>query len=183
MAEPENWDYRLTKSDRSKPILYSYLRYTFARLEEEDKVQTTPDGLFAAFNTGLVTINQKEIYAFFRPNPKPDRQPWKLIGFRQGTDRDFLSAFGGSLPALADYFEDPTVLLYDRRLELHVNIDHVLERIDRFPESLAIITTRPLSSSRAQKCSAERRGYTATTRLQFLSTTGVLCSCCFRFAC
>ncbi len=37
---------------------------------------------------------------------------------------------------MANYFNDPSVLLYDRRCELFINIDHVMEHIGRFPKHL-----------------------------------------------
>ena len=136
MAEPEVWSYRLTPSPYDKPILHSYLRYTFSRLEDEEKVKVAQSGRRAAFNTGLVTRNQEEIFAYFVPNPVPAHQPWRLKAFVQATDREFLENFGAALPELANYFTDPSVLLYDRRLQLHINIDHILEHMERFPESV-----------------------------------------------
>src|SRR5271170_5190042 len=78
MAEPEDWDYKNTHSDYPKPILFNYLTYTYARLVEEDKIATTPDGRLATFNTGLVTINQEPIFALFDQNRNPGQQPWHL---------------------------------------------------------------------------------------------------------
>lgn len=135
IAEDEAWDHSHEPSG-GKPILDSYLRYTFVRIQEEDKVSVSINGAYSAFNTGLVTPMQEEIFALFSANPVPDRQPWQLIGFRKKSDRTLLENFGHSLPDLANYFDDPSVLLYDRRLQLHINIDHVIEHIERFPEPL-----------------------------------------------
>jgi Domain of unknown function (DUF3825) len=38
MAEPESWDYQSAPQERSKPILHNYLRYTYARLAEEERL-------------------------------------------------------------------------------------------------------------------------------------------------
>ena len=94
------------------------------------------DGQAAAFNTGLVTPNQEEIYALFRPNTRIGRQAWRLLGFKKASDWDLIDKFGSSPPPLANYFDDPSVLLYDRRCELYINIDHVMEQIARFPKHL-----------------------------------------------
>ena len=40
------------------------------------------------------------------------------------------------MPPLAEFFEDPAELIFDRRIDLHINIDHVLARLDRFPPEL-----------------------------------------------
>ena len=61
---------------------------------------------------------------------------WKFAGFKKSSDRSFVDSFGSSTPPLADYFDDPSVLLYDRRCKLTVNYDHVMENIDRFPKHL-----------------------------------------------
>lgn len=135
LAEVEPWDHGHEPTG-GEPILDSYLRYTFVRLEEEGKVCVSADGAYAAFNTGLVTRMQEEIFALFIRNPEPDQQAWQLLSFRKRSDRLLLSNFGGNLPDLANYFDEPSVLLYDRRLQLHINIDHVIEHIERFPEPL-----------------------------------------------
>jgi cold shock CspA family protein len=135
IAEPEPWD-NSHEPTGGKPILDSYLRYTYVRLVEEGKVSTSTDGAYAAFNTGLVTPMQEEIFALFVRNPSPDKQPWQLLGFRKRSDRLILTHFGHALPDLANYFDDPSVLLYDRRVQLHINIDHVIEHLERFPEPL-----------------------------------------------
>lgn len=137
LAEPEPWDFKRATAPEPLPILRSYIRHTFRRLEEmQGGVGVSPDKQRAAFNTGLVTPNQEEIYAFFRLNARVDRQAWRFSGFRKGSDWDFIEKFGGSPPPLANYFDDPSVLLYDRRSELYINIDHVMEQIERFPKHL-----------------------------------------------
>lgn len=136
LAEEEPWDYKHAKASESLPVLRSYLRYTFMRLTEmESGIGVSREGSHATFNTGLVTPNQEEIYCLCRKNPVPGRHPWKLVGFKKSSERDMIDHFGSARPPLAHYFDDPSVLLYDRRLELYVAIDHVMENIDRFPEA------------------------------------------------
>ena len=137
MAEKEDWFYRQTQSHYNYPILRSYLNFTFRRLQEMDNgIAYSPDEMYASFNTGLVTPNQEEIYAAFSKQDVSDRQPWRLAAFVRKSDRKFLDRFGANQPPLAEYFEDASDLIFDKRYELHISIDHVLERIERFPEHL-----------------------------------------------
>ena len=102
----------------------------------ENGVSVTNDKLHAAINTGLVTPNQEELYGVFFKNAVDNRQPWKLHAFLKASDREFLKNFGAKPPPLAEYFQDPKDLLFDRRCQLDVSIDHVLQHIERFPENL-----------------------------------------------
>jgi len=165
ISEDEPWEYKHTTAPEPLPILRSYVRHTFRRLEEmEGGIGYSKDEKFAAFNTGLVTPNQEDIFALFGANPRPNRQPWRLMGFQKASDRQFLNQFGASLPPLANYFEDPSVLLYDRRCELFVSIDHVMENIDRFPKHLqanAYVARQLLISAEATTKKRVYRNYKA----------------------
>jgi len=124
------------------PILWNYLVYTFARLEYEhglssDKIITGASGArsYACFNTGLVTPLKEEIFAAFEKNPRSDEDgtPWRLWGFRPASDHQVLAMFD-QLPKLANYFDDPADLLYDRRRELYLDVEHIIkDNLDRFP--------------------------------------------------
>lgn len=107
----EKWEYRNTPSPYPLPILFNYLHHTFMRLQEEGKVAELADR--ACFNTGLVTDNQEELFAYFVPNTTgmTGAQRWFLEGFCRESDRRLL-AFG-KLPDMAHYFDDPAELLYD----------------------------------------------------------------------
>lgn len=152
LAKDEPWDYRhISPESRpyrtDKPILWSYLVYTFARLQEEnerdgDKVFIASAGgrEWACFNTGLITDLQQEIFALFVSDNSPTVQRegnvQRLERFCVGSDRLLLDRFP-KLPKLANYFDDPTVLLYDRRLELHIDVEHVVrDNLDRFPPAI-----------------------------------------------
>lgn len=132
---PENWEYRHTTSDHPRPILYNYLHYTFERIQQQDKIAYSADKSKACFNTGLVTENYEEIFALFVPhsNPLPSGPKWFLRKFCRESDRELLSI--GELPLIAHYFDDPAELLYDTRLELRKNVDHIIDdNRERFPE-------------------------------------------------
>ena len=135
MAELEDWEYQEADPEKPNPILKSYIQYTYKRLVEENKVSISPDGQKLCFNTGLVTPNQEEIFALFTPNRNLDAaQNWYLSGWRRRGNFD-LSSFS-KLPGLARYYDDPSDLVFDTRLELRINIDHIIEENkDRFPEN------------------------------------------------
>jgi cold shock CspA family protein len=145
-AEYEDWTYRFTPNPCSNPILRSYLIYTFARLEAESEARDEPDKKiqfgddggrrYACFNTGLVTEDQEQIFALFGENSRPADAPWRLDGFYAESEVPLLGKFK-RLPELANYFDDPSVLLYDRRCELVINLPHIIrDRIDRFPKEV-----------------------------------------------
>src|SRR5262249_10496580 len=69
LAENEPWDYKHTKAPEPLPVLRSYLRHTFRRLTEMDQgIAYAKEGRLAAFNTGLVSPHQEEIYCLCRAN-------------------------------------------------------------------------------------------------------------------
>ncbi|MDR3286601.1 MAG: DUF3825 domain-containing protein [Prevotellaceae bacterium] len=71
LADKENWDFSDT-TKKNNSILKNYLEFTFRKLLQEKKVVFTTDNKFACFNTGLVTENLEDIFAFFEQykNPK-----------------------------------------------------------------------------------------------------------------
>ena len=134
MAEPEDWNYHATLTDRELPVLHSYLRYTYERLAEGRKIAVAPDKHFACFNTGLVTPNQEEIFALYEVNKIPDMDPyWHFWRFCRKGEHD-LTRFP-ELPDMAHYFDKPSVLVLDTTKEVRVNIEHIVEdNKDRFAE-------------------------------------------------
>lgn len=134
LAENEDWNYHHTPNDHPNPILYNYIRYTYRRIAEENKISLSEDGQFACFNTGLVTTNQEPLYASFEVHRVPGKQPWYFKGWFRRGQRE-LNKFA-VLPELAHYFDDPTCLVLDTRRDFRVNIEHIIEDTpkDRFPE-------------------------------------------------
>lgn len=131
MAMQEDWSYRHTADHRPRPVLFSYFVHTFERIEEQDKIVTQDD--WACFNTGLVTPNQEEIFALFQKNRVPDRQPWYFQKFCSESDRALIQF--AHLPEIATYFDDPSELLYDPRIDLRPRYDHIIDdNQERFPE-------------------------------------------------
>jgi hypothetical protein len=132
MAEAESWDYQVTIHNRPKPILYNYLKYTYSRLAEEDKIVLSENGQNVVFNTGLVTLNQEPIYAYFNRNQIPDRQPWFLDDWKRRGEHDLVKF--QNLPEMAHYFTAPAALVFDISNEFRANIEHIIaDNKDRFP--------------------------------------------------
>src|SRR6478736_3257669 len=65
IAEQEDWSYHHAASDHPYPILFNYVRYTYRRLAEENKIALAENGQFSCFNTALVTPNQEPLFASF----------------------------------------------------------------------------------------------------------------------
>jgi len=132
MAEDEPWDYQSTPQNRNKPILYNYLRYTYARLAEEEKIELSEDGQHVVFNTGLVTPHQEPIFAFFGRNQIPDKQPWFLRDWQRRGEYDLVKF--QRLPDMPDYFTNRAELIFDIGKDFRTNIEHIIaENKDRFP--------------------------------------------------
>lgn len=126
------------------PILRTYLEHTFRKVKSEDKIVYTEDGQYACFNTGLVTPNLEEVYALFEKNKYPNaRSPFFFKAFIKKSDYEFLTLFSNRQPEPANYFEQPELLLFNPRLELIVDIDHVIQDNKyRFPDELKTASDR-----------------------------------------
>jgi hypothetical protein len=139
LALKERWEFSRVAADAAHPlpILWSYLRQTFARLVLENKVLVNDRATFGAFNTGLVDSRYEPIHALFTPQNDP-RASWQLAGFcipGEGADGQNLVRHFSPLPAPAHYFDQSTDLLYDARAgKPELSWNHVvIDRIDRYP--------------------------------------------------
>jgi hypothetical protein len=134
MVEEEDWGHNFGSVRDENPFLTNYIKYTYKRLAEENKIEISKDGSFSCFNTGLVTKYQEAVYAFFKKNRRKDTASWVFDGwFEHGNRR--LSVFP-KLPERARYFEDPSCLFFDVRKKILINTTHVIEdNINRFPEN------------------------------------------------
>lgn len=131
MAQEEQWSY---EGECDKRILYNYLCYTYDRIKEENKIAVTQDNENMCFNTGLLTENGADIYAHFIPNKNKNAkegQLWFLSGFRQRTDA-IMRKFQ-NYPDIADYFTEPSDFIYDKKLKIEIDYDHIIDdNYDRF---------------------------------------------------
>lgn len=136
MAEPEDWEYQNTSVNYSHPILRNYIKYTYQRIAEEKKISVTADEEFCCWNTGLITNSQEPIFILFEKNKLTNSKPyWHFWKFCRKGEWE-LNKFS-SIPDMAHYFDDPSVLVYDSRKELRVNAEHIIaDNLTRFPSSL-----------------------------------------------
>ena len=139
MALPEQWDFQDSRV-KNFYILRQYLKYTFLRLQHEEKILINDEQTFAAFNTGLLTIHYDDIYACFEKNHDPDSDiPWHFSSFcTEGSrgDGQRITIYFAQPPQPPSYISEVSDLLYDTRRRLAINYDHILsDNIGRMPLS------------------------------------------------
>ncbi|HOV51122.1 MAG TPA: DUF3825 domain-containing protein [Candidatus Cryosericum sp.] len=149
LAEKESWDYKYTSSAHQFPILHNYLLHTFTRVDEEKKIAY--DDLQrpqqACFNTGLLTPNYEQIFAYFAPNNRFPRVPqkWELVGFLKESDHR-LTQF--RLPDMPRFFDDPAELVFNPDRDIRADIDHIIvDNQRRFLDCLKMRSTAPSSGA------------------------------------
>ncbi len=139
-ALDESWSFGHEQSGKYS-ILDSYLRYTFLRIQRENKICYTKNGFWAIFNTGLVNDTYLPIYALFVKNKNPGKQPWYFNSFiaegeKSKEGRISVVDFPNK-PKRAQYFDDPTELLYivsESSNELSPNFEHIItDNVERLP--------------------------------------------------
>lgn len=157
IALPEKWDYNISRPDKKNqktPILENYICHTFSRLAfernqlEEDKKNSKLfiDDNIVCFNTGLFNRNYKAIYAYFEKNKNTSSKVnWALRGFHTDTSKELINI--DYTPARANYFENITDLVYNTKLDLRINTEHILDNPanrERIPESIRSLNTLPV---------------------------------------
>jgi hypothetical protein len=81
LADAEDWEFSDAQANNYS-ILKSYLFHIFDKLESEGKICTNIGNRHACFNTGLVTRNLEQIYAYFESNSKASsQQPFVFKAF------------------------------------------------------------------------------------------------------
>lgn len=132
-------------------ILKNYINFTFEKLaidynnaiEVEKWKYISMREEDCCFNTGLFNDYYEPIYAYFKKNLYADNtthiakpSPWFLVGFKTPSDYE-LNNFE-TLPHRAQFFSDASELVYDYRLEIRAQVQHILgdpENLSRLPES------------------------------------------------
>ncbi|MFL0248433.1 DUF3825 domain-containing protein [Candidatus Clostridium stratigraminis] len=139
MAKEEPWNFKEEryKTNSKFPILTNYLFYTYDRLKEENKITISEDNEYMCFNTGLQTRDyEKDIYAYFIKNinkPQNSTQDWMLSRFY--TEKDKALSVFKVLPDIAEYCENPSDLIFDKRLDIRIDYEHIVdENLQRFTE-------------------------------------------------
>lgn len=150
LARPERWDY--TKDPQSVPhlILVNYINHTFMRLRELNDAHPEANYIYEnekhlCFDTGLFTKNFESIYALLTPNTPGRAARWVLNGFYKKSAYELRQI--AILPQRASYFDNFEDLVYDTRLDLRVNIDHILddeENRKRIPEQYRDSSNLPM---------------------------------------
>lgn len=139
LAQQEEWDFSDSHSNTNS-ILKNYLEFTFRKLSKAGKVVYTSDNKFASFNTGLVTNNLEDIYAFFEEyrNPRAGTTtPFCFKAFLKESDNQILRNFSGHFPEVANFFDKPELLIFNPKCKLIPDIDHIIQdNISRFPNHL-----------------------------------------------
>ena len=131
MAMPEKWNF---PDDTGNQILKNYLGKTLERLQEENKVVITDS--FLVFNTGLFTCNYESIYLVAEKARKDSiKREWVFKEFC--TEYDLDSTDISDLPQRANYFTDPSLLLFNWNYPVRVQYGHILEdNKSRLPKSI-----------------------------------------------
>ena len=113
IALPEAWYFGPQPPETfSYPILKSYLRYTFVRLQYESKVLTSSSQQYRAFNTGLLDTLLRPVHALLTRTQQPGK--WALdfcIAGEDYTGKTLVSEFA-QLPVAANYFENADKAFY-----------------------------------------------------------------------
>lgn len=170
LAEPEDWSASSNDADLEgyspdTKLLQNYIKYTFLRLSDEAKIAlgTSADGeQVAAFNTGLVTTNQQEIYGYFRRQHLDSLHEYALIDWTRDSDNRLAGVFEPR-PQMATYWTNSQELYFDPALPIYLDTEHFVEdNLDRYPElfqqqkPLAIIAT---NAAKEQAILRARRNY------------------------
>lgn len=159
IALPERWSFDDEQNEHARPILRSYLTYTFYRLQAEGKVLENRAQGIAAFNTGLVDRTYEPLYACFSPSSLGE--PWRFEAFCKAGSRQWgkkLVAAFNPLPRRPQYFKRKEDLLFDTDRELRRDADHILlDNINRLPRDFLLEEMR----SSAEAPAVIERAYTS----------------------
>ncbi len=134
-ALPEKWSFE-DKNDYS--ILKNYLKYTFNKLQDEKKVIETDT--YCTFDTGLFSHYYEPIYAYgeINKNTSENVSKWYFKGFKDKYELGALDTIE-KFPERADYFSDPSRLVFNWHLEVNKNYKHILDDLNtsqRLPDSI-----------------------------------------------
>lgn len=134
-AISEKWSFE-NKNDNY--ILKNYLKYTFNKLQEENKIIETDT--YCVFDTGLFSDYYASIYAYGESykNPSGNTAKWYFKGFKDKYELGALDIIE-KFPERADYFSDPSKLVFNWHLDVNINYKHILDdlrTLERLPESI-----------------------------------------------
>ena len=132
---PEKWSF---EDEDDYSILKNYLKYTFNKLQDEGKVIETDT--YCVFDTGLFSHYYEPIYAYGELNKSTyeNASKWYFKGFKDEYELgslDIVEIF----PERADYFSDPSRLVFNWHLKVNKNYKHILDDLNtsqRLPDSI-----------------------------------------------
>lgn len=142
LAEREEWDY-IKKPTKSNPVLWSYLNHTLKRLQDQEKIvegsSSKSKKEYAYFNTGLVTPQQEEIFAYFEKHKDYKKlegwglqhPKWFFLEFN--TNQSSYRKYFAKVPEIATYFSDAEItdLILDTRVPIIPDKEHLVKRKKR----------------------------------------------------
>ncbi len=120
IAIPEIWS---NNTYPNNGILANYMINTYKKLQSERNIVFSDD--YALFNTGLFTKYYQPIYAY---------QSGQTISFL--TEYELGNLGIDKCPERANYFSDPSLLLFDWHYKINIHYKHILEdisNIERIP--------------------------------------------------
>jgi hypothetical protein len=133
LTKDEDWHFNRnefkTKYKQQFPILTNYLNYTFLRAQELGLISYSSDGYKACFNTGLQTKDEKDIFALFFKNKESSRfkvPDWTLYTFADSYSTK-LEPYK-PLPDLPTYISNPADLVFDTKLDIEINTEHIIDQ-------------------------------------------------------
>lgn len=134
-ALPEKWNF---EGEDDYSILKNYLKYTFNKLQDENKVIETDT--YCAFDTGLFSHYYEPIYVYgeLNKNTSENASKWYFKGFKDKYELGALDTIE-KFPERADYFSDPSRLVFNWHLEVNKNYKHILDDLNtsqRLPDSI-----------------------------------------------
>ena len=140
----EQWNFS-SRTDNS--ILKNYMQQTFRKLIEDKSIIQTPD--YTLFNTGLFTPLYEQIYVYAEKSTLHFSE-WIFTGFY--TEYELGNIGIHDLPPRANYFSDPSLLLFDPTYTIHVQYSHILqdETNKRRIEEIVGNTTNTISLLRGE---------------------------------
>ena len=144
---PEKWSYA---GNNDFGILRSYIYFTFEKLwEERNSVSSEAekqkiiyvDEDVACFNTGLYDKSWQAIYFYCEKNPIAGYQDWRFKNFYNSYTIKYANIQSEAVAGLkrANFFDDPSALIYDIKLDIVPQWDHIIydeENFLRIPEQL-----------------------------------------------
>lgn len=148
LAEKEIW---YSNNPDNLDRLKNYIKFTFARIQSQNKILYNSNNTIAIFNTGLLTDNSEEILCLFKKRENIDNQnenykEWIFKYFIKQSDRDITNNFS-HLPELASYTDNPNDYYFDSTQEITLNSDHILEdNWKRYPDEIKAMGKNIVSS-------------------------------------